>query len=387
MIGRRAAALMGAAILTLAIAACGGDDSDGATAAPTTETGGSSSEPEPSATEPGQGEPDEGQCPGEEVGDLPLEVDLPEGEPYSFELEPTPLGVATTDDGLVFINLAFSVYCISDDTLFAVATPETLPYPGGDEESSYADIAVSPEGNPLVVDWRNPRVFEIADGEATVVPGSDDPRIGGSRSIDVGADGTIYVTGLDQSGTTGVWAIADGEATPFAGPGERSFANDGGPALDTYLNEPEGIHVAADGSLYIADRNNARVAVVSPDGTVDTLAGGEFFDDRPDSEDLGGPVDITTDPDGVVHLIDSNGDPSGLYRLDADGTPTALSASSSDCYPSLIPEIACPVDQVDLGGVFRLAFDAAGALWLTEDTELWRIVDGQLEIMVEFDTE
>ena len=33
----------------------------------------------------------------------------------------------------------------------------------------------------------------------------------------------------------------------------------GGPALETPLNEPHGVHVHSDGMLYIADSNNHRI--------------------------------------------------------------------------------------------------------------------------------
>ncbi len=358
-------------MLTTAACADDGDDPEETSASSTTTT---------EATAPTSA------CPGTEVGELPLRVEVPKEAPYGEEEDLEPLGVATGPDGVVYVNLPYSVYCISDDTLYEVATPETLPYPEGDEESSYADIAVSPDGHPLVVDWRNPRVFEIEDGEATIVPGSDDPMIGGSRSIEVAPDGTIYVTGLDESGTTNVYAIADGEARLYAGSGPRGVAGDGGPATESSLYEPEGLHLGPDGNLYIADRNNSRVAVVAPDGTIDTLLGGQFFDDRPDSDALEGPNDVTIDPSGVVHVSDTDGDPSGLLRIEEDGTATLLSGESRDCFPHFTASesVSCDLAQLELDSIFRMAFDTAGVLWMTERSELLRAVDGRVEVAVEF---
>jgi DNA-binding beta-propeller fold protein YncE len=361
-----------AIVLLLVSSGCGSDGGSTSTSAP--EGGGAAAPADPE-------EPAEG-CPGDEVGAIPATVEIPAEAPYDDGEDPSPLGVAVGEDGAVFFNLAFHVYCIADDTLFEVATPETVPYPEGDEESSYADIAVSPDGNPLLADWMNPRVFELEDGELTVVPGSDDPAIGGSRSIESAPDGTLYVTGLDQSGTTGVFEISDGEATPYAGPGEYGIANDGEPATDSYLAEPEGIHLDDEGNLYIADRNNARVAVVDADGTIDTLAGGQHFDDRPDSDALSSPGDVAISPDGEVLVLDDG----ELVQVEDDGSTTLLSGESSDCYPDVSPSAeACALDEVDLSA-FRIAFDPDGTLWVTDAEQLLRVVDGEVEVAIQLES-
>ncbi|MDP9351424.1 MAG: hypothetical protein M3P51_07790, partial [Chloroflexota bacterium] len=51
------------------------------------------------------------------------------------------------------------------------------------------------------------------------------------------------------------------------------FSGDGGPAKLAYLNYPTNITFGPDGSLYIADRGNRRVRMVSPDGIISTIAG------------------------------------------------------------------------------------------------------------------
>ena len=65
----------------------------------------------------------------------------------------------------------------------------------------------------------------------------------------------------------------DGTITTFAGTGIAGLSGDDGPATEAELNQPNGVVVGDDGSVYIADRENFRVRVVSPDGTIKTLAG------------------------------------------------------------------------------------------------------------------
>jgi DNA-binding beta-propeller fold protein YncE len=59
----------------------------------------------------------------------------------------------------------------------------------------------------------------------------------------------------------------------IAGNGERGFAGDGGQAVEAQLNEPYGLVVDRSGAVYFADRLNARVRRVAPDGSIATIAG------------------------------------------------------------------------------------------------------------------
>jgi len=64
----------------------------------------------------------------------------------------------------------------------------------------------------------------------------------------------------------------EGNITTIAG-AIRGLSGDDGPATDAQLSAPEGVAVAADGSILIADTDNGRVRWVAPDGTITTIAG------------------------------------------------------------------------------------------------------------------
>src|SRR3954453_9471281 len=65
----------------------------------------------------------------------------------------------------------------------------------------------------------------------------------------------------------------DGTIHRFAGNGTPGLSGDGGPATAAQLNYPRGLAVLSDGSLLIADTNNSRIRRVAPDGTISTFAG------------------------------------------------------------------------------------------------------------------
>jgi hypothetical protein len=61
--------------------------------------------------------------------------------------------------------------------------------------------------------------------------------------------------------------------TTFAGTSEPGYSGDGGPATAAKLASPTDVAIAADGTVYIADRANSCIRGVKPDGTIETVAG------------------------------------------------------------------------------------------------------------------
>ncbi len=89
--------------------------------------------------------------------------------------------------------------------------------------------------------------------------------------IAVGPNGTLY---FSEPSRNQVFArLSDGRFELIAGSGRAGFSGDGGPAVKARLRQPEGLAVAPDGSLFIADFGNNRVREVLPDGTIKTVAG------------------------------------------------------------------------------------------------------------------
>ncbi len=66
----------------------------------------------------------------------------------------------------------------------------------------------------------------------------------------------------------------DGTITTMAGVcGVAGFAGDGGPAHGALLNRPQGLAVASDGRIFIADAINEAIRVVDDNGVISTVAG------------------------------------------------------------------------------------------------------------------
>jgi hypothetical protein len=132
--------------------------------------------------------------------------------------------------------------------------------------------------------WRA-RVTTLAgDGS----PGSQDgaalqARFQDPFGVAVGKDGSVYATDAGESNSIRK-VTPEGQVSTLAG-GE--------------FNTPSGVALDGEGNLYVADTGNNRVRKVSKDGAVTTLAGeGEF----------NAPVGVAVDKEGNVYVADTYND-------------------------------------------------------------------------------
>jgi RHS repeat-associated protein len=90
------------------------------------------------------------------------------------------------------------------------------------------------------------------------------------EGMDTAADGSVYLAIRDQHVIKKL--APDGSVSVFAGTGTPGFSGDDGAATAANLNSPRDVAVASDGSVYLYDANE-RIRRVLPDGTIRTVAG------------------------------------------------------------------------------------------------------------------
>jgi sugar lactone lactonase YvrE len=216
--------------------------------------------------------------------------------------------------------------------------------------------ALAGEGGPTPLP--HPRL--PAGQRAPVVPAAGtQPKAPGSLAA--GPGGVLYVA--DDTRHQILERLPNGRFRIVAGNRTAGFSGDGGPAVDAEIDDPGGMAVAPDGTLYFADIANARVRAVSSAGIITTVAGngrpGWVADGTPaDDAPLLDPTAVTFSPSGQLYIADGE----QVLVLDADGTLTGVLGNQSP--EQGLVGVGGPATDASADGAEGLAFDAAGDLFV-----------------------
>ncbi len=107
-------------------------------------------------------------------------------------------------------------------------------------------------------------------------------QIGAPTAIRFDATGNLYFS--DRAYHVVRKIDLAGIITTVVGTGQAGFSPDGTPAQAAHLQQPYGLALAPDGTLYVADSGNNRVRRLTPEGLLETVAGDEAAGDGADGE-------------------------------------------------------------------------------------------------------
>jgi len=185
-----------------------------------------------------------------------------------------------------------------------------------------AAIVVAANGDMYIADTGNDAVRKVtaATGIATTYAGTGttgytgdggaatSARLSGPQGLVLAGNGDLYIADTGNNVIRRVTA-ATGVITTFAGTGTAGFLGDGGVATSARLNAPESVSISASGELYIADAGNNRIRRVSTGGTITTVAGtgtaGAAGDGGlPTAAQLNSPHGIAVSTSGTYYISD-----------------------------------------------------------------------------------
>ena len=245
-------------------------------------------------------------------------------------------------------------------------------------------------GDLLIADYNNDRVMKLHGTTMTVLVGNSVLKYPSAVAVD--SSNNVYITDKGHHCIRKV--DASGNVTTFAGnPYDvGGYYGDGGAATDAYMLWPDGLMVAPDNSVYVADSGNHTIRRIKG-GIIDRVAGqvpdrsasafwtgpGNTGDNGPArSSRLNFPVGLYLRPsNGLIYIADQNNNRIRMISCDdgnkCDGAET-YNASLGECGSGAIAVLndnnACTFDKCDpaTGTVTHvpIAFDDADAC--TTDT-------------------
>ena len=297
----------------------------------------------------------------------------------------TPSGIARAADGRLFVADTFHhrIRVISADG----ATVSTY---AGDGVNDFADgststarfrfpngIALAADGRLFVADEGNHRIRVISADGATVstyagsgvrafADGSTTTaRFRFPTGVAVAADGRLFIADTFNNRIRVI--SADGATvSTYAGSGVPGFAD--GSTTTARFNTPEGVAVAVDGRLFVADRANNRIRVISADAaTVSTYAGdgvSGFADGSTTTARFDEPRGVAVAADGRVFVADTGN--SRIRVISADGAFVSTYAGSGTATQTNEPQALQAALDVDLSEPQSMTLAPDGRLFFTD---------------------
>ena len=198
----------------------------------------------------------------------------------------SPTGVAVNSSGTIYVadfynNAIREIQCTSltasacQVTTVAGAGPGGAGYVNGTGSGAKFDnplgVAVGPSGNLYVADFNNNAIREVTPaGVVTTVAGSPTTAtFNGPAGVAVDSAGNVYVA--DEFNNEIRMINSSGVVSTLAGSTTAGHADGTGSAAS--FSQPIDVAVDSAGNVYVADYANNEIRLVSPAGTVSTIAG------------------------------------------------------------------------------------------------------------------
>jgi streptogramin lyase len=199
------------------------------------------------------------------------------GQASAAQLD-APVAVAVARNGDVFIVEAVGRVRRVDGatgviTTFAGLGRQASSGDGGPATAAEIDrphgLTVAPDGTVYVADTYGGKIRRIDPATRTITSVATG-LITLPVHVAVALDGSILV--VEAQGASVSRIQPDGTLTRVVGNGFRGSTGDGGTATRARIEEPTGVAVAADGTLYVSDVDGRRVRRVDPAGRITTVA-------------------------------------------------------------------------------------------------------------------
>jgi RHS repeat-associated protein len=253
-------------------------------------------------------------------------------------------------------------------------------------------VAVRPDGSLDIADSYNHRIRRVGpDGMIKTVAGKGSCDYNGDwksafgglcypSGVAVAPDGYSYIADAGNDRVRAVEPPGEYWIEGVAGTGTGGYNGDGISARQAQLNDPNGVALGPDGSLYIADTWNHRIRRVDPynqqddyrlDNIITTAAGTGTYGYNGDGiparqAQLNVPYGVAVGPDGSLYIADTYNQ--RIRRVGPDGIITTVAGTGAGGYNG----DGIPATQAQLNYPNGVAVGPDGSLYIA-DTNNHRI--------------
>ena len=224
-------------------------------------------------------------------------------------------------------------------------------------------LALDAAGNLYISDTGNSRVREVSGGTITTVAGgaATSAQLYSPVGLAFDAAGNLYIADTDNNV---VRKLAKGALSTVAGDGQQGYSDGGGVATAAQLSYPQGVAVDAAGNLYITDTLNYAIRMVTPAGTISTIAGTGVSGYSGDgglasSAQLSYPAGIAVGSGGEVYFADAG---AAVRKIFPDGTIGTIAGNGVIGYSG----DGGPATGASLDGSAGIALDARGDVYVAD---------------------
>ncbi|MBI2689972.1 MAG: SMP-30/gluconolactonase/LRE family protein [Acidobacteria bacterium] len=305
-------------------------------------------------------------------------------------LSPWSIAVDTSGRAIVSDPDNLRVYRIGTDGIlqvFAGSGVRGLTGDGGPARdarlSNVEGVAVGLGGDVFLADTSNGRVRRVGmDGVIRTVAGTasgtasgagGDPLkavIGFPVSVSVDPVGRVNISDADNAL---LWQMAaDGRSISIVA-GNQKFKDvpAGTKAALAYFTRPQGIAIAPDGAVYVAEYTGQKIVKIAADGTASTVIGHGVTsccnDDGPASQGrIANPAGLAVDRQGALLFADSY---NHAIRKVANGIVTRVAGTGPDMFggPGAFGGDGGPALQAKLNRPWGIAVDGAGNIFFSDN--------------------
>ncbi len=252
------------------------------------------------------------------------------------------------------------------------ATSAEVNNPQGVAIAANGDVYIADKGNFVI------RKVDGVTGDISTIAGGGTPQTGDGgpatvawlnepQTMAVDSSGNVYIADTKNHRIRKVdWAT--GDISTIAGTGVPFFGGDGGPATSAQIKGPRGIVFDSVGNLIFADSDNKRIRMITPGGTISTIAGnggsGYSGDGGPaTAASLKKPYAVAVDGADAVYLVDEGAHV--VRKFTVGGTiftaaGTGTSGYSGDGGPAVSAQIKNPRGLWVVGNGVVMSSDTFG---------------------------